>query len=128
MRFSIGIALVLASCAGDFGSAPPLAPESPPALASVGPGVDAALDSEEPLFYVDGNYYLYRDGVWLESRSYRTGFHSIEHLPGALLRIDRPKRYAHLTARSPLALGGARSGVHPRATVSQHRRSERPMQ
>jgi hypothetical protein len=66
-----------------------------PELISVSPGVSVLADADEPLFYSNGYYWLYRDGIWLRSSSYRGGFARIEHayVPERIRAIDRPQFY-----------------------------------
>ena len=96
---SLLAALVLAGCAVTYGDSPKAITSGTPAFTPVGDGVEAALDSPDPLFFVDGSYYLFRDGVWLSSKSVTGGFHYVAHLPGQLLEIERPKEYANLHVR-----------------------------
>lgn len=98
MRFLLA-ALVLAGCAVTYGETSKAITSGTPAFTPIGEGVEAALDSPDPLFFVDGSYYLFRDGVWLSSKSVTGGFHYVAHLPGQLLEIERPKEYANLHMR-----------------------------
>jgi hypothetical protein len=66
-----------------------------PELVTVSPGVQVVADADEPLFFVDGNYYLYRDGYWLRSDSYRGNFFRIERAPAKLTVINQPQAYVH---------------------------------
>ena len=66
-----------------------------PELVTIGPGVQVIADADEPLFYSRGYYWLYRDGYWFRSDSYRGGFARIDlvYLPGELRMIERPQLY-----------------------------------
>jgi hypothetical protein len=66
-----------------------------PELVTIGPGVQVVADADEPLFYSRGYYWLYRDGYWFRSDSYRGGFARIDfvYVPGELRVIDRPQLY-----------------------------------
>ena len=68
-----------------------------PELVTVQPGVAVIADADAPLFYSDGFYWLYRDGVWLRSDSYRGGFARVDiHLvPQHVRYIDHPEHYTH---------------------------------
>ena len=57
----------------------------------------AESDADEPVFYNDGFYWLYRDGVWLRSSSYRGGYIAVDayHVPQRVRVIERPHAYVH---------------------------------
>src|SRR5258706_544650 len=75
-----------------------------PDLVTIQPGVQVVADADQPLFYVEGNYYLYRDGYWLRSDSYRGGFARIEHVPGRLRVIDQPQAFVHYRSHQGSAI------------------------
>src|SRR5439155_23656719 len=68
-----------------------------PELVTVSPDVQVVADADEPLFYSDGAYWLYRDNNWYRSDNYRGGFARIEpvRVPVAVRTIDRPQMYVH---------------------------------
>lgn len=100
MRLTAGTlflaALALSGCLFTTGGPAPAITSGTPTFTPIGDGVEAALDNPDPLFFVDGAYYLYRDGVWLTSKYVTGGFHYVDHLPGQLLEIERPRAYANL--------------------------------
>jgi hypothetical protein len=67
-----------------------------PELVTVSPGVEVVADADEPLFYADGYYWLYRDDTWLRSDSYRGGFVRVDfaYVPQPIRTIQRPQVYA----------------------------------
>jgi hypothetical protein len=93
---SILLCTALAGCAGTVHYRGTVA-VSDPALVEVQPGVYALADADEPIFYNDGFYWLYRDGVWLRSTSYRGGFARVDvyHVPQRIRVIQRPRAYVH---------------------------------
>lgn len=72
-----------------------------PELIEVSPGVQVIADADEPLFYSDGYYWLYRGGTWLRSDSYRGGFVRVEirYVPQRIRTIDQPQVYAQYRRR-----------------------------
>lgn len=64
-------------------------------LVYVGPGVYAVADYDEPVFYSDNSYWLYRDGGWYSSGYYTGGWQRARNVPRAVLRIERPRAYVH---------------------------------
>jgi hypothetical protein len=89
-------AAMLAGCAGEtqyVGDVHVTSPE----LVTIQPGVEVIADADDPLFYTDGYYWLYRDGVWLRSDSYNTGFARVtpDLVPGHLRELREPEAYAH---------------------------------
>jgi hypothetical protein len=73
------------------------APEAGPApdMVEVSPGVTVVADYDEPVFYNDGFYWRFYNGIWYRSGSYYTGWSYYENPPVAVLRIDRPYAYSH---------------------------------
>ena len=66
-----------------------------PELIEIDPGVMVVADAEEPLFFSEGNYWLYRDGYWLRSDNYRSGFVRVDlsFVPQRVRTIERPQTY-----------------------------------
>lgn len=81
-------------------------------LITIGPGVQVVADADEPLFYSQGNYWLYRDGYWFYSRSYKTGFARVEFsaVPAQIRAIDQPELYVQY-ARHVDQVRAARAGT-----------------
>lgn len=73
-----------------------------PALVQISPGVQVVEDADEPLFYADDSYWLYRDNVWLRSRDYHGGFARVDFVtvPQDIRVIERPQIYAHYRQNS----------------------------
>ena len=90
-------AAALAGCAGGEAQYSGEVTVSSPELVAIQPGVEVVADADEPLFYADGYYWLYRDGMWLRSDSYRNGFARIDvqMVPDQLRRLPEPRHYAH---------------------------------
>lgn len=65
-------------------------------LIEIEPGVQVVADADEPLFFADDAYWLYRDGMWMRSDDYRGGFTRVETsgVPQRLRAIERPQTYA----------------------------------
>lgn len=66
-----------------------------PELIVLEPGVQVVADADEPLFFADGFYWLYRDGYWLRSSNYQRGFVRVElsYVPERVRGIERPQTY-----------------------------------
>jgi len=116
---------VLAGCAGEATYSGDVRVTSPE-LVAVQPGVEVVADADEPLFYVDGYYWLYRDGVWLRSDSYRNGFARIDVniVPVSLRQIPEPRTYAHFN-RSERGKEVARGSKMPERTAQRPQRTDR---
>ncbi len=94
-----------------------------PELIVISPGVQVVADADEPLFYADGYYWLYRRGAWLRSDSYRGGFARVDisYVPARVRTIEQPQVYAQYRrhhGRDQQARQGyeARRSVEPRRT------------
>ncbi len=72
-----------------------LPPVLPP-LVVVQPGVQVVQDFDEEVFFVDGYYWIRRDGRWYRARDHRAAWVYVEprHVPPGLVRIP-PGRYRH---------------------------------
>ena len=72
-----------------------------PNLVWVEPGIWVVADSDWPIFYTDGYYWLYRDGYWYSSTYYWGGwvYAPLPRVPVIVARIDRPHRYLHYRPR-----------------------------
>ena len=70
-----------------------------PSLAYVGPDLYVVADYDEPVFYTDGSYWLYRGGYWYRSGSYDSGWVIAGRVPARVAHISRPHYYVHYHAR-----------------------------
>lgn len=97
------VAAWLAACHGtgdvDYAGAVSV---SSPELVQLSPGVQVVADADEPLFFADGYYWLYRDDIWLRSREYNGGFARVDFVsvPQEIRVIERPQIYAHYRQNS----------------------------
>ena len=83
-----------------------------PMLVEINPGVWVIEDYSEPVFYVDGFYWLYRDDVWFRSSYYTGGWARVQSAPQVVVSIQQPTAYVHYRAAS-----GARVRSGPRGNV-----------
>src|SRR5262245_29801639 len=83
-----------------------------PPLVEVQSGVWVVEGYEQPVFYSDDYYWMYRDNVWYRSSYYDRGFVVVNVVPYRLRTIDRP--YAYVRFRGNI---GARVRRGPRGTV-----------
>jgi hypothetical protein len=92
------LAAALGACAGtgevEYGGA--VAVQSPD-LVEVEPGVQVIADADQPIFYSDGYYWMYRDGYWARSSYYNNGFARVDvnYVPIGVRHIDNPRAYVH---------------------------------
>lgn len=98
-RVSTCAFVVAVSLAGCSSTPPPQYPGEVRVMSAklvpITPSVKVVADADEPLFYTQGTYWLYRDGYWFQSRSYRFGFARVEYkaVPTDIRVIDRPELY-----------------------------------
>lgn len=85
----------------------------PPSMVLIEPGVYVVADYDQPVFYNDGYYWLYRDGLWLRSYTYSGGWVRVHSVPYGVRRIHRPYAYRRYRAHG-------RARVY-RAPVRDHR-------
>jgi hypothetical protein len=88
---------------------------SSPDLVTVQPGVSVVADADAPLFYADGDYWLYRDGYWARSPSYHGGFARVDirNVPMNVRRVRHPEGYVHYRRNH--------GSIYAQPTVRDHR-------
>ncbi|HEU5058360.1 MAG TPA: hypothetical protein VFU21_17630 [Kofleriaceae bacterium] len=100
-----------------------------PALVEVSPGVMVIEDYDEPVFYSDGYYWLYSDGVWLRSSYHTGGWVRVRTVPTRIVSIRSPRAYVRYRGRAGVrrthvrARGGRVIHNHPRD--GRHRDDDR---
>lgn len=57
--------------------------------------VQVVANADEPIFYTENTYWLYRDNHWFRSRSHRGGWARVDTPPEHIRRIERPVAYVH---------------------------------
>jgi hypothetical protein len=72
---------------------------STPDLVYVSPGVSVVADYDYPVFYAQGFYWRYNNGLWLRSRMYNRGFVRVHTVPVVVRGIRNPHRYVRVRAR-----------------------------
>ena len=90
-----------------------------PDLVTVSPGVQVVADYDEPVFYTDGFYWRYYDGLWYRSGNYAAGWVYVERPPYAVVRIERPYAYRHYRPTGYVAR--SRPSYRPQPIVRDHR-------
>ncbi|MGE0401004.1 MAG: hypothetical protein AB7T06_30120 [Kofleriaceae bacterium] len=84
--------IAVASCGGPVHGTVSV---STPDLVYVAPGVRVIADYGESIFFVDGFYWWYVDGLWYRSTYYTGGWVYIASPPLAVIRIGDPVRFKH---------------------------------
>jgi hypothetical protein len=80
------------------------------------PSVMIVANADEPVFYSDNSYWLFRDRQWYRSSTHRGGWARVEQPPEHVRRIERPETYVHFRhARET-----------PRTTANEHERPVAP--
>jgi len=90
-----------------------------PDLVTVSPGVQVVADYDEPVFYTDGFYWRFDNGLWYRSNNYATGWYYWDRPPVTVLRIDRPYAYRHYRPTGYVARNRPR--YRPPEVVRDHR-------
>lgn len=83
-----------------------------PDLVEVSPGVWVVEDYDEPVFYSEGSYWLYRDGIWFRSHVHTGSWVRVRTTPVVVARISTPRAYVRYRANV-----GARYRTGPRGSV-----------
>jgi hypothetical protein len=81
----------------------------------IDPSVMVVANADEPIFYTENTYYLYRNDRWYRSASHRSGWKRIETPPERLSRIEQPRTYVHYRpeANTPRTTLNQRDQVAP---------------
>jgi hypothetical protein len=66
-----------------------------PALVYVSPGVEVVADWDAPVFFSDGAYWYWDNGLWYRSAYLGGERIRVNYVPPTISRIDRPSRYVH---------------------------------
>ncbi|HET9625583.1 MAG TPA: hypothetical protein VFP84_29655 [Kofleriaceae bacterium] len=59
------------------------------------PTVRVVANADEPIFFSDNTFWLYRHDTWWRSSSHRTGWVRADAPPERVTRISQPSRYVH---------------------------------
>jgi hypothetical protein len=126
--YLFGVAASLAGCAGGSGEvmySGQVAVASPE-LIELEPGVEVVADADEPLFYSDGYYWLYRDGYWMRSNDYRSGFTQVQlsYVPERVRVIDHPQMYVQYRRNHPREYQARRQEMMQRRSRTEPRRTD----
>jgi hypothetical protein len=70
---------------------------SRPALVTLAsdPTVRVVSNADEPIFFSDSTFWLYRHDTWWRSSSHRTGWVRADSPPEHVTRISQPSQYVH---------------------------------
>jgi hypothetical protein len=60
------------------------------------PSVMVVANADEPVFYSENMYWLYRGEHWYRSSSHRSGWSRVDTPPDHVRRIQRPYAYVHV--------------------------------
>jgi len=99
-------ALLGAACAGtatDAQFAGSVTVSSPELIAIGEPDVFVVADADQPVFFTDSMYWLYRDDGWYRSQRYDRGWVRVDAPPVRLRHIDQPLAYVHYRAHAQTA-------------------------
>jgi hypothetical protein len=69
------------------------APVDTPILVSVGHGVWVVEDYTRPVFYYEGDYYMFWDDAWYRSSRFDAGYVQVSTVPRILRTVKRPREY-----------------------------------
>ena len=64
-------------------------------LVRINPDVKVVADSEKPMFFVAGAYWLFHDGGWYTAPSVRGRWIAVQKPPVPVAQIDQPYAYTH---------------------------------
>ena len=59
------------------------------------PSVRVVVNADEPIFFTDSTFWLYRHDTWWRSSSFRIGWVRADAPPERVTRISQPSQYVH---------------------------------
>jgi hypothetical protein len=59
------------------------------------PEVRVVANADEPIFFTENTFWLYRNDTWWRSSSFRTGWVRADLPPERVTRISQPSQYVH---------------------------------
>jgi hypothetical protein len=101
-KLAFMLAVALGGCAGSSSGRVEYAATvnvRSPELVTVDNDVYVLADADEPVFYTDNSYWLYRSGTWYRSHRYDRGWVVVREPAPRLRRIDQPTAYVRYRAR-----------------------------
>ncbi|MBA3456008.1 MAG: hypothetical protein H0T42_23115 [Deltaproteobacteria bacterium] len=64
-------------------------------LIVINPDVKVVADSEKPMFFAVGSYWLFHDAAWYRSATIHGSWTKVDRPPVPVLQIDQPYAYTH---------------------------------
>ena len=109
---------------GEVDSAPVVFVDRP-TLVAVDGGVWVVRDYDYAVYYVDDNYWVYKENVWYRSRAYNSGWVKVEVAVVPVIIVSRDHhKYVHFhgeaTAQTRLAPGGGSEEAEEHRQNVQH--------
>jgi hypothetical protein len=79
------------------------------------PEVSVVANADEPIFFTDNTFWLYRSNTWWRSSSHRSGWTRADAPPPKVTRISQPTRYVHYRRNE----AGRRTGFNDREPMAR---------
>jgi hypothetical protein len=131
LAFMLAASLGLGACAGsgtarvEYASVTVRSPE----LVTIDDDVYVLADADEPVFYADDSYWLYRDDRWYRSRSYDRDWVYVSSPSPRVRRINEPTAYVRYRSRNQEARNTPRPAPAPvRERWRDDLREQQPLQ
>jgi len=98
---------------------------SRPELAAIdeAPGVMVVANADEPTFYTDHTFWLYRDSKWFRSSSHVSGWTRGGDPPSSLTNLRAPSQYVHYRHNAAGPHTSVNRPESPGSEVRDHRDS-----
>jgi hypothetical protein len=71
-------------------------------LVSINPDVKVVADSDKPMFFAVGSYWMFHDGAWYRSNAIRGEWIKDTHPPVPVVQIDQPFAFTHYRNDHPI--------------------------
>ena len=99
-----------------------------PDLVVAAPGVRVIADYDEPIFFADGFYWWFYEGLWYRAGSYTDGWVYVASPPVVIINIREPWRFRHYRPHGYVVHHRPVPAHHVRRPiVRDHRSDARPV-
>jgi hypothetical protein len=88
-------------------------------LVEINPDVKVVADSDKPMFFAVGSYWMFHDGAWYRSNELRGQFIKDNHPPVPVVQIDQPFAFTHYRKDHPIERTATAEASTPPSSSTQ---------
>lgn len=88
-------------------------------LVPINPDVKVVADSDKPMFFAVGSYWMFHDGAWYRSNEIRGRWIKDTNPPVPVVQIDQPYAYTHYRDDHPIERTATAESTTPPSSSTQ---------